>query len=168
MIYSELPRRKKIRLEEYDYSNYGAYFITVCTQNTDVQLSRISEDNFTILTDVGNIVDAAIQEISCRYPAVILDKYCIMPDHIHIILFINSIDNHGRQIAAPTVSRIIGNMKRAVSMCVGYSIWQKSFYDRIIRNQQEYDEVWKYIDDNPLKWRVERCRGGNLPPVGVI
>ena len=152
-MYSELPRRKKIRLEEYDYSHYGSYFITLCTQNTDIRLSEISDDNVTMLTEQGAIVDMALQEIPARYPSVILDKYCIMPDHVHVILFVNSIDSHGRQIAAPTISRVIGNVKRSVSVTLGYSIWQKSFYDRIIRSKQEYDEVWKYIDSNPLKWR---------------
>ena len=79
-----------------------------------------------------------------------VDKYCVMPDHIHVILSINT-DENGRQIAAPTVSTVVGHMKRWVSMQIGYSIWQKSFIDRVIRNDKGYRAVWEYIDNNPIK-----------------
>ena len=84
-----------------------------------------------------------------HYKNIAIDKYCIMPDHVHLILRIEP-DSDGRIISAPTVSTVIGSMKRWVSKQVGRSVWQKSFYDHIIRNQQDYDAVWEYIENNPL------------------
>ena len=74
----------------------------------------------------------------------------INPYHIHMILSINT-DEDGRQIAAPTISMAVGHMKRWVSMRLGSSIWQKSFIDRVIRNNKEYRAIWKYIENNPVK-----------------
>ena len=77
-----------------------------------------------------------------------------MPNHIHIILFIKNDD--GRAMHAPTVSKIIQQMKGAVTKKVGFPIWQKIFYDHIIRNEHDYQEIWKYIDDNTLKWTLDK------------
>ena len=92
----------------------------------------------------------AILQIPEHYPMISVDKYCVMPDHIHMILSINT-DEDGRQIAAPTVSTVVGHIKRWVSMQLGQSIWQKSFIDRVIRNDKGYRAVWEYIENNPVK-----------------
>lgn len=144
------PSRKKIRLVGYDYSSSGAYFITVCTgdkkpllwknSNLDVGLSRC-----------GETVKTAIESIEKHYEGVAVDKYCIMPNHIHLILTITA-DESGRMISAPTVSTVVGSMKRWVSKELGVSVWQKSFYDCVIRGEKEYFEIWQYIDENPLNW----------------
>lgn len=86
---------------------------------------------------------------------VSVDKYCIMPDHIHLLLQIESgID--GRMLSAPTLSSVIGSMKRWVSRQAGRPVWQKSFYDHGIRNQSDYDSVWEYIENNPLKYALKK------------
>ena len=103
-----------------------------------------------ILSKYGRIVESAILSISEYYGNVTVDKYCIMPDHIHMILFIHR-NLDGRMISAPTLSSIVGQMKRWVSKQIGFSMWQKSFYDRIIRDEAEYLQIWKYIDENPSK-----------------
>ena len=105
------------------------------------------------LSDVGKIVDAEIQKINTVYDAVCVDKYCIMPDHIHFILSIDT-DENGRTQFAPTISRVIKQFKGSISKQVGRPIWQKSFYDHGIRNQQDYDEIWAYIENNPLKYNM--------------
>lgn len=74
-----------------------------------------------------------------------------MPNHVHLILTITA-DECGRMISAPTVSNVVGSMKRWVSKELGVSIWQKSFFDRVIRGEKDYLEIWQYIDKNPLKW----------------
>ena len=150
---NRLPNRKRIRLEGYDYSENGAYFITVCTKDRrklfwDVGADIIRKQN-PPLSELGKLVDFSINEISKHYNGVVVDKYCIMPEHIHMILMIGTEEN-GRMISAPTVSTVVGHMKRWVSMQVGRSIWQKSFVDRIIRDEQMYLGIWKYIDENPL------------------
>ena len=148
---NELSKRKPIRIENYDYSTPGAYFITVCVNDRIPILWNVGAATCRPnLSKIGAVVETAILQIPEHYPAVSLDKYCVMPDHIHMILSINT-DEDGRQVAAPTVSTIVGHMKRWVSMQIGYSIWQKSFIDRVIRNDQGYRAVWEYIENNPIK-----------------
>ena len=147
--------RKAIRLKGFDYSSAGAYFITVCIKDRRPILwknvgAAISRPDQVPLSAIGQIVDTAIAQIPDHYSNIRLDKYCIMPDHIHLILFIDA-DENGQQIAAPTISNVIGQMKRWASKQAGYSIWQKSFIDRVIRNEQGYLAVWEYIDNNPIK-----------------
>ena len=157
---NNLSKRKLIRIEDYDYSTPGAYFITVCTANREkifrdgVGADIIRPENVP-LSIAGKIMEQGILQISEHYENVSVDKYCVMPDHIHFILRIES-DIDGRMVSAPTVSTVVGSMKRWVSKQIGRSIWQKSFYDHGIRNQQDYDEIWEYIENNPLKYALNR------------
>ena len=148
---TERPNRKPIRIKNYNYSTPGAYFITVCINGRKPILwnvgAAICRPN---LSKIGSIVETAILQIPEHYPVITVDKYCIMPDHIHMILSINT-DEDGRQIAAPTVSSVVGHRKRWVSMQLDHSIWQKSFIDRVIRNEMGYQAVWEYIENNPIK-----------------
>ena len=156
----ELPQRKQNRLTEYDYSQPGAYFITICTQSREkilwdgVGADTIRPQNIPLST-IGKVVEQGILQIADYYESVRVDKYCVMPDHIHLILRIETGMN-GRIVSAPTVSTVIGAMKRWVSKQVGKPIWQKSFYDHGIRNQRDYDEIWHYIENNPLKWMLHQ------------
>ena len=151
---NEHPIRKKLRLKNYDYSRSGMYFVTVCIKDRLPLLwenhTIAKETNNISLSHTGAIVNTAIEQISSIYPSVTVAKYCIMPDHIHLIIQMQS-DDSGRQIAAPTLSTIIGQMKRWVSKQSGQSIWQKSFIDRIIRNEKEFLAIWQYIENNPKK-----------------
>ena len=155
-----LPKRKHIRTEDYDYSTPGAYFITVCTANrekifrSDCRGELRSPVNVP-LSEVGMIVDKEINKINTVYDAVRVDKYCIMPDHIHFIISINA-DADGRTQFAPTISRVIKQFKGSITKQVGRPIWQKSFYDHGIRNQLDYNEIWQYIENNPLKYALKR------------
>lgn len=148
---NDLPKRKPIRILAYDYSSSGAYFITVCVHDRKPILWNVGAATCRPnLSKIGSVVEKAILQIPIHYPMISVDKYCIMPDHIHMILSIRT-DDDGRQIAAPTMSTVIGHMKRWVSMQIGHSIWQKSFYDHVIRTQQSYDKIWEYIENNPIK-----------------
>ena len=156
----ELPKRKPIRLPEYDYSLPGAYFITLCTVNRKkIFWSGEGADDIcpknVPLSAIGKIAEQAILQARDHYENMIIDHYCIMPDHIHLILRIKS-DIDGRMISAPTVSNVVGSMKRWVSRKIGKPIWQKSFYEHTIRNQQDYNEIWEYIENNPLKYMLTR------------
>ena len=118
------------------------------------------------LSDIGHKIEIAINNISKMYSDTFVDIYVIMPNHIHMVLIIGNGDgigdddgignDNGRQVAAPTVSTIIGNMKRVVSIQCGFSPWQKSFHDRIIRDEEEYYRIAEYIEDNPEKW-IDDC-----------
>ena len=157
----DLPQRKSIRIANYDYSSPGAYFITICTANREklfwncVREDVLCSQNVPLST-IGEIVEQGILQIVEHYEKVIVDKYCIMPDHIHLILRIKS-DIDGRMISAPTVSTVVGSMKRWVSRQVGKPIWQKTFYEHGIRNQQDYDEIWNYIENNPTKYALQKA-----------
>ena len=155
------PIRKPIRIEDYDYSTPGAYFITVCTANrekifwTDSRGELCSPADVP-LSDVGIIADNEMQKLNTVYTAVRIDKYCIMPDHIHMILRILS-DSDGRTQFAPTISRVVKQYKGSLTKHLGRSIWQKSFYDHTIRNRQDYEEIWEYIENNPLKYALKKA-----------
>ena len=88
------------------------------------------------------------------YPSVSVDYYVIMPNHVHLILNLND-PKGGRQVASPTVSTIVGNMKRAVSKTIGHGIWQRSFHDHVIRDAKDYNEIATYIEANPLNWEAD-------------
>ena len=156
-----LSKRKPIRIEDYDYSTPGAYFITVCTANREkifwsVRRGELRSPANVTFSEIGIIADHEIQKLNSVYDAVRVDKYCIMPDHIHFILSINA-DKDGRTQFAPTISRVIKQFKGSVTKQVGRPIWQKSFYDHGIRNQQDYDEIWEYIENNPLKYLLKKA-----------
>ena len=158
---NELPTRKPIRIENYNYSTPGAYFITVCTASRkNIFWNSVGADIIrpqdVPLSPAGRIAEQGILQMAEHYNNVVVDKYCIMPDHIHLILRMES-DIDGRMVSAPTVSTAIGSMKRWVSRQIGRSIWQKSFYDHGIRNQQDYDEIGEYIENNPLKYALKKA-----------
>ncbi len=165
----EYPKRKPNRLKDYDYTSEGAYFLTICTKDRQTILSEIFADNSHIGADIirpklsryGVVVDKAINAIPTHYPNVKIDKYVIMPDHIHLILIIQNATD-GRIISAPTaktIMTVIGQMKRWVSKEIGVSIWQKSYFDHIIRDEDDYITKWNYIENNPAKW-LENETGG--------
>ena len=162
----ERPIRKPNRLPEYDYSQNGAYFVTVCiadknnlfwdTVGAAISRPQIEDEELVPqppLSTYGRIVEQGIQNIPHCYPSVSVEKYCIMPDHIHMILCFAK--DSERQITAPTLSRVVGQMKRWVSKQIGAGMWQKSYYERVIRNGAEYEEIWRYIHENPLKYALK-------------
>ena len=154
------PKRKQIRIKDYDYSAPGAYFVTICTKNRAQILwetvgADIIRPQDVSLSVVGKIVEQGVLQISNHYDHIAVDKFCLMPKHGHLILVVQN-NEDGRMISAPTVSTVVGSMKRWVSKQIGRSIWQKSFYEHGIRNQQDYDEIWEYIETNPMKYRQKR------------
>lgn len=152
----KLPKRKQIRLREFEYDSNGAYFITFCTKDRKKVLSEvvvgttIGRPPEVVLTEYGRVVEEAILTISQKYPTVNVDHYVIMPNHVHLLLFLFTDD--GRPMVVPTVSRIIQQLKGYITKRIGHSIWQSRFYDRVIRNYREYNDTWLYIDNNPAHW----------------
>lgn len=164
----DLPKRKNIRLNDYNYSSNGAYFITICTKNKENLLWKNVGANCVRpldqlpLSKIGIVIENEIYKLNTVYENIKVDKYQIMPNHIHLIIFIYE-DSNGRTQFAPTISRIIKQFKGSITKQIGFSIWQKSFYDRIIRNENEYQSVWNYIHNNPLKYlEVCPCRNETI------
>ncbi len=155
----EKPKRKKNRLPDYDYAQNGVYFVTICTKDKMNLFWRKGETPTLPLNDedapqlplseYGRVAEMGIANIPRCYPMVVVEKYCVMPNHIHMLL---RFSDCGRLIAAPTLSGVVGQMKRWISKQIGEGIWQKSFFDRVVRNDAEYEEIWKYIQNNPLKY----------------
>ena len=141
---TNLPNRKPNRLKGYDYAGNGAYFITICTKGRKCILSRIPVGNAAPgvpkieLTTIGKIVEEHLRLI----PGI--DKYVIMPNHIHLIIIKNK--------TGKSISEDIRALKSVVSRAVGRPIWQKSFYDHIIRDEEDYLTKAEYIGNNPSKW----------------
>ena len=152
----DLRKRKNIRLGDFDYSSVGAYFITICTSKRENYFwksvgATIGRPQDVELSAYGEFVDEAINNISSIYPALTVDSYVIMPDHVHLLIRICA-DECGRPMVAPTISRIVKQLKGYTSKLIGVSIWQKLFYDHVVRNRDDYNEIYKYIYENPIRW----------------
>ena len=156
---SEFTKRKQIRLKNYDYSQNGYYFITICTKDKQSLFWEEKHGNCINpqLSEYGKIAGEAINSISSHYPNVKIDKYVIMDNHIHMILVIMANDdiNNGQIISAPTIMRVVGQMKRWISKQIGFSIWQKSFYEHVIRSDSDYKIKAEYIMNNPLSRNIK-------------
>ena len=151
---NDLPKRKPNRLKGFDYSSDGAYFITICTKNKEQIFSKIVYDktvgaNIVRPSAIGKIIEKDILKIEKIYPCIFVDSYVIMPNHIHLLL---TIDTIRRPMVAPTIATVIKQFKGAVSKEVGTTVWQKGFYDHIIRDDEDYNTKAQYIDTNPLTW----------------
>ena len=112
-----------------------------------------------MLTEIGEIVQKYILSGN-RIPGVTVDTFIIMPDHIHMILMVDATAAMGTSRApSPTNSTIphfVSTFKRFCHRDIGEKIFQRSYYDHVIRNQKDYDEIWQYIENNPLKWGMEK------------
>ena len=159
-----LPNKQPIRLKDYDYNTLGTYFITICTRDRKELLSHIRvgtgvlDRPKNVLTLFGKIADNQLRFMSDFYDNVSVDKYVIMPNHIHLLLTIKPTSNGRSRTPVPTnsvVSSFISTFKRFCNKKYGYNIWQERSYDHIIRSQEDYNEKWEYIDGNPLKWESD-------------
>ena len=158
----ELPKRKPNRLEKFDYGAGYSYFITICTQNREEILSQISVGEgsaLPILTKQGEIIKNLIENPSFRYSNFFVDYYVIMPNHIHLLI---SVFDDGRANPSPTITSFIGWLKyqatKEIYKVMGEAdkkIFQRSYYDHIIRNKTDYEEISKYIYENPLNWETD-------------
>ena len=156
----ELQQRKQNRLPNYDYSTANAYFITICTDKRRNLFWKevgaiIDRPENVPLTNLGAIVWQGIADIPKHYPMISVDHFVIMPNHIHLLLQIHT-DPDGRSMIAPTISTVVRQMKGTVSKQAGFPVWQKGFYDHVIRNEKDYQDIWNYIQGNPGKWAEDK------------
>ena len=167
---NELPKRKNLRLQHFDYSTPGAYFITFCTFNRENTLSDIvcdihgdSADRLpeNKLTEYGKIIERIITELPATLGAKI-DRYVIMPNHVHLIIVVDSIRAiresplQPRSVISKAVGYIKMNASKAIKKEFGAShVWQRGFHDHIIRDQEDYTKIAEYIFYNPLKWQYD-------------
>lgn len=167
---NELHKRKPNRLKDFDYSTNGTYFITICTKDKKHILGKVGaihELPETILSEYGVIVNNIIKKIPERFN-VIISNYVIMPNHIHLLIEIN--DRTIRELSLrknhSVISNIIGYLKMNSSKEIhkinpDEIVWQRSYYDHIIRNEKDYLNIWEYIENNTLKWCEDKYYKGD-------
>ena len=177
---NKLPVRKHPRLKKYDYSENGYYYITLCTHDklpilSEVTVGRGLAPAGIELSTIGKTVEKQLLELPLRFPSIEIDKYIIMPTHLHVIIILrygSAGASHSTGVSLTTrASLAAGTSPRPTLMdvvCAFKSlstrlcnkndnmqkrkIWQTSFYDKIIKDEKEYHEIWKYIDENHIKW----------------
>jgi len=177
---TDLPQRKSIRLKNYDYSSSGWYFVTICTQNRKCLFGNIVgvglSDPSMILNDVGKMVNQWWLKMQKRFKNVTLDEYKIMPNHVHGIIITD-----GRENRAPTLGQIVGffkyqSTKQINNHSVGAGIippktirkiWQRNYYEHIIRTGNDLNKIRQYIQDNPRMWDRDRNNPRNYPTASV-
>jgi REP element-mobilizing transposase RayT len=185
----QIHRRDSIRLKKYDYSQEGAYFVTICTKEKECIFGNI-KDEVVRLSELGKIVKKEWENIPTRFPKVELDEFIIMPNHIHGIIIISEVGatlavahfmardarhNFTKKVGAsptPTIGYIVGSFK---SICVNRwlnyiagnnldivgKFWQRNYYEHIIRKEKELTEIREYIINNPLKWELDKENPNN-------
>ena len=182
MINLEKPSRKHNRLPDYDYGQEGSYFVTLCTQNRarlfKIETPAVGNDLCVVPDNdlcvvlgkesgtahrpcpaKGNsIIHKWIRETENKFPNVSIDKYVVMPDHLHLIVTIRerqagrSLPDVMQFFKTMTTNEYIRGVKDGALTPFHSKLWQKSYYDHVIRNQQDYNEIWEYIENNPTKW----------------
>ena len=169
----ELPTRKHPRLKGHDYSDSGAYFITLCVKDSHELLGQIivGRDVHIApqvqLSEYGMIAAKHIEKIKTQFQDVLIDKHVIMPNHVHMIVTIKRVDKLSANAegsgamwtsrpTSATIPALIRSFKTVITKEIGFSLWQTSYHDHIIRNEAEYHRIWKYIDQNPANWEHDR------------
>ena len=176
-------QRRSIRLHGYNYSQPGSYFVTICTQDKVPLLGEIVEGEM-VLNNVGKVVESCWLAIPNHFANIELDKFVVMPNHVHGIIVIYPADNDindtvGVQNFEPLqnkyqhiIPKSIGSMIRAFKIGVTkwvhkntnlHSIWQRNFYEHIIRNEPELNKIRCYIINNPAKWEFDQENRNGLP-----
>ena len=158
----QLPNRKTNRLKQYNYSSTGAYFITICVQDKRCLLSTIGEADAlhgpaVNLTEYGHLVLQNIEHTNASYSNAHVDHYVIMPNHVHLLISIANNEQGGPpRSSTPTsaIPRMIAAFKKFTNKACGCSLWQRSYHDHVIRNDEDYRQHWQYIDENPLEWTL--------------
>jgi putative transposase len=155
---AKLASRHSIRLKEYDYSRDGAYFITACTKER--------KSLFNVYPELKMIIEDEWESLSTRFRGVMTDAFVVMPNHIHAVIILNQGQRAGAS-PAPTIGNIIGSYKSLSSnrwlafikqnnMNISGAVWQRNYYERVIRTDEELNLIREYVVFNPLKWSCDR------------
>lgn len=156
----KLPVRKKLRLENYDYSSDGFYFVTICTDRKKCIFGYPGR-----LNRFGKIAESELINIPDHYKGIKIDKYVVMPNHIHAIIVLGC-DPDINSGNIPSLDTVVGSYKSGVSRKIHLldpqiKVWQKSFNDHVIRNDTDYNGIWTYIDVNPMQWEKDEHYEGS-------
>jgi putative transposase len=158
------PQRRSLRLSRYNYAWQGAYFITVCTGNKINLFGHIIKGTMK-LNSFGLIVEKVWKEIPMHYPGVNNEVFIVMPNHIHGIIAIHDVERAGSK-PAPTKTYPLFEIVRAFKTyssrkintlrnMKGISVWQRNYYEHIIRSEKDYREIGEYVVNNSAKWESD-------------
>jgi REP-associated tyrosine transposase len=142
------PRRHSLRLKGYDYSRAGAYFITVCTHRRVPLFGDVIEANVR-LNDIGAIVNQSWVNLPNHYPEIELDAFIVMPNHVHGIIILS--DEPDTRHGIPEIVRgfkTLANEHRRA----GAALWQRGYYEHVIRDERALNRIRAYITNNPVRW----------------
>lgn len=182
----EAHHRRSIRLRGYDYSKPGAYFVTICVKNRACILSTIDDrigaglvPARLSLTDIGKIVENCWKGISKRFPHVCVDDYIIMPNHVHgIVIITPGLSKNPNKRAGTSPAPTLGDIVRVFksTSAIDYlayiknrnlnatrRLWQRNYYEHIVRNDHDFDNIKKYIRNNPINWAMDAENPANNP-----
>jgi len=163
-----MRNRRTMRLAGYDYSQTGAYFITICSQNRDCLFGEIRDSDMR-LNGYGVIVRDEWVKSSGIRKEIKLDEFVVMPNHIHGIVWIrNAVGANGRSplhrtnMGSKTLSSFVAGYKSTVTKQInglrrlpGVPVWQRNYYEHVIRGEMELNRIRQYIMENPLKWDTD-------------
>ncbi|MBC7884508.1 MAG: hypothetical protein H7X99_03490 [Saprospiraceae bacterium] len=158
--------RRSIRLKGYDYSQEGLYFITICCESREYRFGKI-ENGDMILNDAGKNADECWLEIPKHFPNAILHEYIVMPNHVHGIIELSGVENFQprqnefQKLIPRSIGSIVKGFKIGVTKwfrnnLVIEKIWQRNYYEHIIRNVESYQRISEYIIHNPAKWKEDK------------
>jgi REP element-mobilizing transposase RayT len=152
--------RRTIRLQEYDYSQTGMYFVTICTYQKNCFFGEISNETMQ-LNEIGKAAELCWRSIPEHYKNIEMDEFVIMPNHLHGIISI--VDSSNKK---HTLGTIIRSYKASVTHWVRKNtdiriLWQHNYYEHIVRNERDYQRIWEYIATNPLKWHDDALHPKN-------
>lgn len=177
-----LPKRKQLRLKGYDYSQNGYYFVTICTESKGNVLGEI-KDNQMALNDAGDMVSKWWVELKHKFPTTVLWEYVVMPNHIHGIIEIKNIVGAGLCACPPiessnnfstgghagpplpdivrwfktmTTNAYYQKVKEGMFVRIKGKLWQRNYYEHIIRSDEELQEIRRYISNNPKNWKKDK------------
>ncbi len=142
-------QRKRNRLRHFDYSSDGCYFVTICCEQRRCLFGEIAENaGEVVLSDYGKVIEEEFRRISSVYEGVRITDHVIMPNHVHLII---ETDGQTRSLSE-IVNRIKGDIVRRTEA----GLWQKSYYDHVIRDERDEIRIRQYIKLNPKKWAVDK------------
>jgi putative transposase len=158
------PQRHSLRLPDYNYVWQGAYFVTICTQDKQCLFGTIIESSM-ILNPYGELIKSCWEDLQLHYPEISNEIFMVMPNHVHGIIVIQGSGRAGSK-PAPTrqqpLSEIVRAFKTYSSRRInerrnsqGTPVWQRGYYEHVIRNDEEYYQIGEYILFNPAKWETD-------------
>ena len=150
----ERPQRRRLRLAGYDYAQAGIYFVTICTRGHLCLLGEV-RDGAMLRSAAGETVARYWEAIPDHFPEVETDSFVVMPNHVHGVLLFG--DHPERAGHARPLQVVVGSFKSAVSRRLG-AMWQRSYWERVVRGEDELDEIRAYIEDNPPRWPADQAR----------